>query len=312
MSKRARRSSKPMAPRQQHNWDWRAATNFVAGGAGGGLLLCAPLAGFEPLATRIAVLLGLALVGTGLTCVWFEIGRPWRALNVFLHFSQSWMTREAVAAVLLFITGGLALATLQPALVILAGVLGLSFLYCQARMLAVNKGIPAWRHPRTVPLMTLTGLTEGAGLLTGVLAFAAASQAYGVLIALIILLAVRALFWKRYLDGLAADGAPEGSLHALRGLAPRFLLFGHLLPAIAAVAALAGLPGRPAWMLAAGILAVFGGWLFKFTLVLRAAFTQGLAMPRLPVRGQGIAGPAVKPGWKAAGLATPATQERLG
>ena len=33
------------------------------------------------------------------------------------------------------------------------------------------------------------------------------------------------------------------------------------------------------------------------TLVRRAAFTQGFALPHLPVRGRGTAGPAVKPGW---------------
>lgn len=312
MKKRARRLSNPMAPRQQHNWDWRAAANFIVGGAGGGLLLCTPLAGFEPLATRVAVLLGLVLVGTGLTCVWFEIGRPWRALNVFLHFSSSWMTREAVAALLLFIAGGLTFVTLQPALAVLTGLLGLSFLYCQARMLAMNKGIPAWRHPRTVPLMTATGLAEGAGLLTCVLAFSFIVPGNRALLGLLVFLAARALFWQRYLDGLDADGAPAGSLRALRGLAPRFLLFGHLLPAIAAFAALAGLPGRPAWMLAAGSLALAGGWRLKFTLVLRAAYTQGLAMPRLPVRGQGSAGPAVKPGWASATITRTAPQERPG
>ncbi|MDT8321233.1 MAG: DmsC/YnfH family molybdoenzyme membrane anchor subunit, partial [Xanthomonadales bacterium] len=193
MKKRSRRLTYPMAPRQQHNWDWRAATNFILGGAGGGLILCTPLAGFEPLATRIAVLLGLVLVGTGLTSVWFEIGRPWRALNVFLHFSRSWMTREAVSGSLLFISGALALVTLQPALVVLSGLIGLSFLYCQARMLAVNKGIPTWRHPASIPLMTATGLSEGAGLLVCVLAFSSPATGSLALGALVALLTARAL-----------------------------------------------------------------------------------------------------------------------
>jgi phenylacetyl-CoA:acceptor oxidoreductase subunit 2 len=33
------------APKQQRNWDWRAAANFICGGAGGGLLLVAALPG---------------------------------------------------------------------------------------------------------------------------------------------------------------------------------------------------------------------------------------------------------------------------
>ena len=31
--------------------------------------------------------------------------------------------------------------------------------------------------------------------------------------------------------------------------------------------------------------AIFAGWRFKFVLVARAAFNQGFALPRLPVRG---------------------------
>jgi phenylacetyl-CoA:acceptor oxidoreductase subunit 2 len=36
----------------------------------------------------------------------------------------------------------------------------------------------------------------------------------------------------------------------------------------------------------------------KYTLVRRAAFTQGLSIKHLPTRGRGISGPQVKPGWK--------------
>jgi phenylacetyl-CoA:acceptor oxidoreductase subunit 2 len=48
---------------------------------------------------------------------------------------------------------------------------------------------------------------------------------------------------------------------------------------------------------AAGALAVAGGWHLKFVLVARAAFNQGFALPRAPVRGSGTPGPAAKPGW---------------
>jgi len=50
---------------------------------------------------------------------------------------------------------------------------------------------------------------------------------------------------------------------------------------------------------AAGFMVVAVGWMLKYTLVRRAAFTQGLALDRLPVRGAGPSGPAAKPGWKA-------------
>jgi phenylacetyl-CoA:acceptor oxidoreductase subunit 2 len=47
----------------------------------------------------------------------------------------------------------------------------------------------------------------------------------------------------------------------------------------------------------AGLSAFATGWCFKFILVRRAAYNQGFALTRTPVRGAGVAGPAVKPGW---------------
>jgi phenylacetyl-CoA:acceptor oxidoreductase subunit 2 len=298
MKKKTRRISDLVSPRQQLNWDWRAAANFITGGAGGGLLLCLALVGLGPYVTRAAILLGVALIGVGLTCVWFEIGRPLRALNVYRHFASSWMTREAVAALLLFATGGLALLSLQPLPLLLTGILGLSFVFCQANMLAANKGIPAWRHPRSAPLMIITGLAEGAGFLTIILSISVASPGPWPLVVLLVLIVTRALLWKRFLAGLAFDRAPDGTLQVLNGMDSGFMLVGHVLPALAVAAALTGMPGRAGLMFVAGILVAASGWLFKFNLVRRAAFTQGLALLHLPVRGLGQPGPAARPGWK--------------
>jgi phenylacetyl-CoA:acceptor oxidoreductase subunit 2 len=298
MKKKTRRISDLVSPRQQRNWDWRAAANFITGGAGGGLLLCLALVGLEPYVTRAAILLGVALIGVGLTCVWFEIGRPLRALNVYRHFASSWMTREAVAALLLFAAGGLAFLTLQPLLVTLTGVLGLVFVYCQANMLSANKGIPAWRHPLSVPLIIATDLAEGAGFLACVLAISAPVSDRWPIGVLLVLIMIRVIFWKRLLAGLASSGAPDGSLKELNGLGPGFVVFGHVLPILALAAALAGMPLRAGLVFLAGILVVASGWLFKFAFVRRAAFTQGLALLHLPVRGRGKAGAAARPGWK--------------
>ena len=287
------------SPRQQRNWDWRAAANFIAGGAGGGLLLFNAMVSVDPDVIRATTLLGLMLIGGGLTCVWFEIGRPWRALNVYRHFSSSWMTREAVVALGVFAAGGLAILTLASAFVVLAGFLGLAFLYSQARILAANRGIPTWRHPRSIALMIATGLAEGAGFLACVVSLFSLLVGSWTMVFMLVLIAVRAWFWKRYLAGLQADGAPDAALQILTGFASRFVLLGHVVPALLVVLALAGMPGQSSLIFAAGLILVAAGWILKYTLVRRAAFTQGLALLRLPVRGAGPSGPAARPGWKA-------------
>ena len=149
-------------PWQQLHWDERAAGNFMGGGAGCGLLLFATFAGADGMLRLVLVFLALALIGTGLLCVWAEIGRPLRAINVCFHPHTSWMSREAAVAPLLMASGAASL--LWPQVQPLAAVFAIAFLYCQGRILKASKGIPSWREPRVVPLIIATGLAEGAGL----------------------------------------------------------------------------------------------------------------------------------------------------
>ncbi len=88
-------------PWQQTQWDWRAAANFIGGGAGAGLIVLVAVSGAQGPARVAMLLLGLLLVVGGLICVWLEIGRPLRALHVFFNPRTSWMTREAFVAALL-------------------------------------------------------------------------------------------------------------------------------------------------------------------------------------------------------------------
>ena len=282
-----------MLPRQQRNWDARAAANFICGGAGGGLLLAIALASVHGEDLRPLVVLALALVGIGLLAVWLEIGRPWRALNVYLNAATSWMTREAMVAPLLFASGAVAVLFNWPAAFWIAGLLGLGYIYCQARMLHANKGIPAWRHASCVGMVVATGLAEGAGLLCAASLVWPGMASFGVLLAA--LLAVRLLAWRNYLASLRSAGVPVGTSKALNALDVRFVWLGHAAPAVLGLAA--GLGGLPLLAVLAGVLAAAAGGWFKYTLVCRAAFTQGFALPRTPSRGEGKAGLGVQPGW---------------
>lgn len=247
----------------QNNWDTRAALNFMCGGSGAGLLIAEPIVHPQPSAVAIAI--ALVLIATGLTAVWLEIGRPLRALHVVLNPFTSWMTRESLAAVLVFVLGAGAL--LEPRLATPAGVAAAVFLWCQAQMLHASKGIPAWRAGEVVPLIITTGLAEGAGL-----ALFFAWDAFSLAIFAAALLA-RWLAWRAY-----RAAVPTASLEAIgRELA----LFGTAVAFALAVAGAFSVPA--AWL--AGVVALASGWRLKHAIVRRASFKQGIELPHLPVRG---------------------------
>ena len=159
-------------PWHQTNWDWRAAGNFIGGGSGTGLVILAAVASTQGLVYWPLGLVGAVLVGIGLLCVWLEIGRPWRAMHVFYHPQTSWMTREAFVSIWLLPVIFLAVVTAGPfwpvaslgvPAIWVTALLAALYLYCQARILHASKGIPAWRHPSLMPVIIITGITEGAG-----------------------------------------------------------------------------------------------------------------------------------------------------
>ena len=275
-------------PWRQTHWDWRAAGNFIGGGAGGGLIVFAALSGAQGSALAVLLLGGMALVGMGLSCVWLELGRPLRALHVFLNPRTSWMTREAFVATLLMPVA-LAAAWGLPGFQWLAAALALAFIYCQSRMLQAAKGIPAWREPLVVPLLVLTGLAEGGGL--WLLAQSAQSAhawksplALGLVAGLVL---ARLGVWLAYRKRLAARVAPR-ALAAVDAAGRWLQLAGSVGPLIVLALVPSGLIGgalAAALLVAAGLLAAGCGSWFKFTLITRAGFNQGFALAHLPVRG---------------------------
>jgi phenylacetyl-CoA:acceptor oxidoreductase subunit 2 len=228
--------------------------------------------------------------------VWFEIGRPWRALNVFRHARSSWMTREAIVSLPL-IGAGLGAAWIGGRwLPWLTAALALAYVYSQARMLQAARGIPAWRHPRVVPLLIVTGLAEGTGL--GIVAQSLLDPATlpgAAALLLVGLVLIRELAYVAYLAGVGPAEAPMKARAVLAQFGRR--LIGLDVVAIAA-AALGTFEPRLVWAvgLAGLVVAIAGGW-FKFMLVTRAAFHQGLALSLTPVRGFGTTRPGARPGW---------------
>jgi phenylacetyl-CoA:acceptor oxidoreductase subunit 2 len=269
-------------PWQQTSWDARAAGNFIGGGMGGSLIVFAALSGATGLALSWLLLSGLGLVGLGLLCVAFELGRPLRAIRVLRNPRTSWMARESWTAMLLFPVGLVAAAGVM-GFAWIAAALALVFVYCQARMLQAAKGIPAWREPLLTPLLVTTGLAEGGGvfLLTAPLHGAPTGVT---VIAFAVLVVARLVVWVAYRRRLAGRAAPEAQA-ALDAAGRVLMLAGTLLPLVlAAAAAFAGAFALPIAALAGLLAALAGAWI-KLVLVTRAGFNQCFALAHLPVRG---------------------------
>jgi len=265
----------------QRAWDGRAAANFMAGGAGSGLVVATACGATLTGSARWPFVLAAVIVAIGLASVWAEIGRPWRALNVFLHARSSWMTREALLAPVLLLLA-LAAALLPGVAAVaapLAALTALAFAYCQGRMLRAARGIPTWREPAIVPLIVATALVEGAALWLIVISRPVGALAWLVFGALLL---VRQGLWLRWRSRLKA--APPAALRAVDE-AGRVLRLGSLgALALVVVLLLAPLPpigAAPLQLLAA----LAGGLWFKYTLITRGGFTQGFSIPHRPVRG---------------------------
>jgi phenylacetyl-CoA:acceptor oxidoreductase 26-kDa subunit len=268
----------------QLHWDARAALNFILGGTGAGSILFAAFAPYGQRLSEVALVIGMVLVGAGLTSVWMEIGRKLRAVNVFFNPFTSWMTRESFVAVVLFGCGIATLLLDSRRLAMLTAVAAVAFIYCQGRILRASKGIPAWREPTVIWLISATAIAEGAGLS---LVFAVAARApESTIVAGILALAVvaRAVAWSVYRKRVDAQLVPNARA-ALEPVGKQLYLLGAIVPLVlllvaGTVAALASIAAA-----LAGVAALAAGWRFKFALIMRASFNQGFALPRVPVRG---------------------------
>ncbi len=282
--------------RLQSYWDTRAACNFIGGGSGSSLLFWAALGLIIGLPYVAAASIGLLLVAFGLIMVWLETGKPWRAFNLFFRPQTSWMTREGIVALPLFAAGGIAVlfaadlvppftskSPLGPAL--LTAILGLAFLYCQLRILHSAQSLPAWREPWAMPLLGLSGLTEGLGLYLIVMAVMGIVPTALVLAAWVLAIA-RAFLWQVFVTALRRSDAPAPTLAAFDAMDNFFLISAHALPVVLFAFVIIAPNMAIPLAAAAGAAATLGGWYLKFVIVTRAAYIPKFEIPIPPVRGQ--------------------------
>ncbi len=291
---------KGVAPAHQQHWDWKAAGNFICGGMGSGLLLFTAIASLRYDELAPLGLVALGLVGLGLFLVLLKIGRPLRSIYVLRQPQRSWMAREAWIAAVLFPVAGLALWWRLPVLLLATAVTAALFLCSQAMILKEAKGIPAWRTFWIVPLVITTGLAEGCGLFLAAVAQIAPPSHLLVQLATavaIALIALRGWVWRSYQAALKSGGAPLRALTALDDFKSWLFVAGLALPSVLIVSGIVISAAQVVLFTLAGIFIAAAGAALKFVIVTRAGFNQGFSLEHTPVRGSGVAGPAVRPGW---------------
>ncbi|MBL8380332.1 MAG: dimethyl sulfoxide reductase anchor subunit [Burkholderiales bacterium] len=266
----------------QRSWDIRAAMNFIAGGAAAGLMLAAffawALAGL-PTAWLAGVNLGAgALMAFGLFCVFLKLGRKARFWRVLTRWQTSWMTRETYCVALIYAAMAAMLARPHAVALVALAIGAAGFLVSQAKILHTARGIPAWRSPRVPPLLVLTALFEGAGLLFLVLTALPAPGMGGRMAAAVAAVAglMLAIIWPRFVAEVEPDTKGELNIGARR-----VSLVGQWLAA-AVFAVYALVPGSQLVAAAAaiaGLAAVAQGAFWKYRLIVVAAHFQGLRIP---------------------------------
>ena len=157
----------------------------VTAGAGYGLLFILAFAHIANLSDNISpdqvtvmAVVGLTLVTAGLVSSTFHLANPKNAWRSFTRFKTSWLSREAVFAVLFypisliwmaleFFTGNTAVTAF---FAILVAALALIVLLCTAMIYASLKTIRQWHTPLTPVNFVLLGLLLGALILAAMFA----------------------------------------------------------------------------------------------------------------------------------------------
>lgn len=152
----------------------------TSSGAGYGALavlgMMLALGSAQPAATMAALATGLALATLGLVASTFHLGRPERAWRAFSQWRTSWLSREGVAAIAVYVTGVplAALAWWWPdhaltrVLAAATSLLALGTILCTSMIYASLKTVPQWRHPAVPAVYLLSGLATGSVLLHAV------------------------------------------------------------------------------------------------------------------------------------------------
>lgn len=178
-----------------------------------------------PMLAAAGIAVALILATVGLAASAFHLERKERAWRSFTQWRSSWLSREAVAAVLTYpvaIAFGIALWRDAPlawtrSLGVATLVASLGTVYCTAMIYASLKPIRQWHNAHTAPDYLVYALFSGAVLFavlrTAVLGAPGATASTAAAVAATVALLAKRAYW-RHIDGQA----PLATLAAAIGL----------------------------------------------------------------------------------------------
>ncbi|RJG44807.1 DmsC/YnfH family molybdoenzyme membrane anchor subunit [Mesorhizobium sp. DCY119] len=190
-------------------------------GLGYGLAAVLGLGLLDPaaIATKLAHVLALALIGGGLLSSTLHLGNPQRAWRALSQWRSSWLSREGVMAILTFLPLVFStwMAIFENRYLLLPGLLGtvlcLVTVYCTGMIYASLKSVQTWHTPLT-PLCYLLFAVAGGFVLAGFLAFCGSGGTVLVpilaIVSLIAAWAVKAL-WRDHMKRLVPLSTPESA-----------------------------------------------------------------------------------------------------
>ena len=187
----------------------------------------------------LGIAIGYFLVSIGLISSMFHLGKSGRAWRAFSQWRTSWLSREAVAAVLTYIPGAILIGLLLfimydngdssplrtlllPILAALIIIGSIATLTCTAMIYASLKPIPAWRHKLVVPVYFAFAMLTGFSLFAALISWRYKDNglllpfSWQLIVFAIFALALKLLYWRDMDKGLMdveskaqAVGLPE-------------------------------------------------------------------------------------------------------
>jgi phenylacetyl-CoA:acceptor oxidoreductase subunit 1 len=278
---------------QQKFWDWRAAMNWCFGGLASGTVVMSWLWSLIIEISHWTLawfhLFAGVLMAIGLFFVFLKIGHKARFYKAIMRPTTSWMTRELYAVPVFGMAVLASLARPSSSLLAITAFAALVFLICQAKILHMGRGIAAWRGPLIPWLIVATGLLEGAGLLSIAMLLPWLNVAGGaeLISGMGLILSATAMgLWGVYVATARAAGLPILSRDVIVGITP-VLVLGYSISAIAWGLLLTGAWASSIALLVAGSFAIAGGFLCKFTIIVKASYQQGFSLGMVKPRTTG-------------------------